>query len=81
MIFKPDPVVDFLLANQKVDHPNEIYHGKGKISFQLAYGTVHNASTIYICNMLDFVDQACSQEFKDKNKPGKHRAHDHWLES
>lgn len=24
MIVKPGPVVDFLLANQKVDHPNKI---------------------------------------------------------
>jgi hypothetical protein len=30
--------------------------------------------------MLDFVGQACTQEFKDKNKPSKHRVQDCWLQ-
>jgi eukaryotic translation initiation factor 2C len=43
MIVKPGPVVDFLLANQKVDHPNKIDWGKVKFLFNLLMISVHYA--------------------------------------
>ena len=43
MIVKPGPVVDFLLANQKVDHPNRIDWGKVRFPFNLLMETVDHA--------------------------------------
>jgi hypothetical protein len=55
--------------------------GQGKIVLQLAHETCRSCFVlIYSCTMLDFVGQACTQEFKDKNKPSKHWVQDCWLE-
>ena len=43
MIVKPGPVVDFLLANQKVDHPNKIDWAKVRFLFNLLMRTVDYA--------------------------------------
>jgi hypothetical protein len=48
MIVKPGPVVDFLLANQKVDHPNRIDWGKVKLFFNLLMKLVDHVLYLFI---------------------------------
>ncbi|CAM0880911.1 unnamed protein product [Alopecurus aequalis] len=69
MIVKPGPVVDFLLANQKVDHPNKIDWGKAKRALKNLRIKTSPANTEY--KIVGLSDRNCHEQmFSLKQRNG-----------
>jgi eukaryotic translation initiation factor 2C len=69
MIVKPGPVVDFLLANQKVDHPNRIDWGKAKRALKNLRIKTSPANTEY--KIVGLSDRNCHEQmFSLKQRNG-----------
>jgi eukaryotic translation initiation factor 2C len=70
MIVKPGPVIDFLLANQKVDHPNKIDWSKAKRSLKNLRIKTIPANTE--CKIVGLSDRICREQlFTLKNRNGE----------
>ncbi|XP_062208482.1 protein argonaute 4A [Phragmites australis] len=70
MIVKPGPVIDFLLANQKVDHPNKIDWAKAKRALKNLRIKTSPANTEY--KIVGLSDRSCSEQmFTLKNRNGE----------
>ncbi|KAL6850460.1 hypothetical protein ACP4OV_021087 [Aristida adscensionis] len=69
MIVKPGPVIDFLLANQKVDHPNKIDWAKAKRALKNLRIKTSPANTEY--KIVGLSDRICYEQlFTLKNRNG-----------
>ncbi|TVU22668.1 hypothetical protein EJB05_32383, partial [Eragrostis curvula] len=70
MIVKPGPVIDFLLANQKVNHPNQIDWAKAKRALKNLRIKTSPANSEY--KIVGLSDRICHEQiFTLKNRSGE----------
>uniref|UniRef100_A0A0D9UZK6 Piwi domain-containing protein n=1 Tax=Leersia perrieri TaxID=77586 RepID=A0A0D9UZK6_9ORYZ len=75
MIVKPGPVIDFLLANQKVDHPNKIDWAKAKRSLKNLRIRTSPANTEY--KIVGLSERNCNDQlFTLKQRNGDNGDHE-----